>query len=57
MRQAGNLSIPKGAFREHLKKIGQVQEILFDRHLSIVEVDQLLSKSFECLGNDLQFQC
>ena len=32
-------SIPKGAFREHLKKIGQVQEISFDRHLSIVEVD------------------
>ena len=49
-------SIPKGAFREHLKKIGQVQEISFDRHLSIGEVDQLLSKSFESLGNDLQFQ-
>lgn len=49
-------SIPKGAFREHLKKIGQVQEISFDRHLSIDEVNQLLSKSFECLGNDLQFQ-
>ena len=49
-------SIPKGPFREHLKKIGQVQEISFDRHLCIEEVDKLLSESFECLGKNVQFQ-
>ena len=36
------ISIPKGSFREYLKKIGQIKEIPFERHMSIAEVDQLL---------------
>lgn len=49
-------SIPKGSFRQHLKKIGQVKDIPFERHMTNAEVDQLISNSFISLGSDIQFQ-
>ena len=49
-------SIPKGDFREHLRKIGQVKDIPFSRHMSIAEVDHLISNSFINFGSDIRFQ-
>ena len=50
------ISIPKGPFKDHLEKIGQLKEISFDRYMDVAEVNQLLSNSFVNLGKDIQFQ-
>ena len=38
--------IPKGPFKDHLEKIGQLKEIPFDRYMDVAEINQLLSNSF-----------
>ena len=50
------ISIPKGPFKYHLEKIGQLKDIHFERYMSIAEVNQLLSDNFINLGSDIQFQ-
>lgn len=44
-------SIPKGAARERLRKIGRVKDIPFQRYLNEDEVEELITESFSSLGN------
>lgn len=43
--------IPKGAAREHLRKIGRIKDIAIQRYLDEEEVTDLLTESFSDLGD------
>ena len=48
--------IPKGATREHLRKIGRIKEIAFQRYFDEEEVEKILTENFSSLGEiDLQY--
>ena len=50
------ISIPKGPFKDHLEKIGQLKEVSINRYMDVPEINQLLSNTFVNLGKDIQFQ-
>ena len=51
MESSGNMVLPKGAARELLRRNGQVKDIVFQRHFSEDEVENILVESFANLGN------